>query len=226
MGAGAAVPLDSAGAPRLGTLNLVVSAGSLDGEFSREDRLSVLQGQFANPRSLNQIEVTPGAARLLNLHVGEKVPYGFYNPNQENVPGFGTPKVKPVLTVYATVTGIVELNSEIVQDDVDRAYGFVFITPAMTKRAASIDPEWTHPAYYAIQLRHGHTGIATIESQLVTARSRARRLRISRRLNRDGHRRTRGEARVRGPRCLRTDRGARVFDPLRAGALASVASRQ
>jgi hypothetical protein len=166
MGAGAAVPLDSAGAPRLGTLNLVVSAGSLDGEFSREDRLSVLQGQFANPRSLNQIEVTPGAARLLNLHVGEKVPYGFYNPNQENVPGFGTPKVKPVLTVYATVTGIVELNSEIVQDDVDRAYGFVFITPAMTKRAASIDPEWTHPAYYAIQLRHGHTGIATIESQL------------------------------------------------------------
>ena len=110
--------------------------------------------------------MTSDAARLLHLHVGERVPYGFYKPSQQNIPGFGTPKVKPIFTVYVTVTGIVALNSEIVQDDVDRAYGFVFITPAMTKRAASIDPEWKHPAYYAIQLRRDHVGIATLESQL------------------------------------------------------------
>lgn len=167
MSSAAAVPLDSAGAPRLSTLNLVVTAGSLDGEFSREDRLSIVQGHFANPRNLDEIEVTPGAARILNFHIGEKVPYGFYRPSQESVPGFGTAKVKPILTVYSTVTGIVELNSEIVQDDVDRAYGFVFITPAMIKRATSIDPEWKQPAYYAIQLRHGDVGLATIESELV-----------------------------------------------------------
>jgi hypothetical protein len=167
MSSGAAVPLNPSGAPRLSTLNLVVTVGSLDGEFSREDRLSVLQGHSANPRSLNEIEVTAGAAHILHLHVGERVPYGFYKPGQENVPGFGTSKVKPFLTVDATVTAVVALNSEIVQDDADRNYGFVFLTPAMTQRAVSIDPEWKQPAYYAIQLRRGDVGIATIESQLV-----------------------------------------------------------
>jgi hypothetical protein len=167
MSSGAAVPLDPTGAPRLSTLNDVVTAGSLDGEFTREDRVSAIEGHLENPKSLNQIEITPGAAHLLHLHVGEKVPYGFYAPSQENVPGFGTPKVKPMLTVEATVTGVVAMNSEIVQDDVDRAYGFVFLTPAMTRRAASIDTEWKEPVYYAIQLRHGDAGISTIETRLV-----------------------------------------------------------
>ena len=45
-----------------------------------------------------------------------------------------------MLTVRATVTAIVAMNGEVIQDDVDRAYGFAFITPAMTKRAAAIDP--------------------------------------------------------------------------------------
>ncbi len=164
---GAAVPLDTSGAPRLATLNNVVTGGSLDGYLTDVDRLSVLQGRLTDPKSLDEIEVTPGAARILHLHVGEIVPYGFYAPRQENVPGFGSSKVKPILTVRAKVTGIVAMNSEIVQDDVDRTYGFVFITPAMTKRAATIDREWMLPVYYAIQLRRGDHGIAKIETELV-----------------------------------------------------------
>jgi hypothetical protein len=164
---GAAVPLTPSGAPRFNTLNSANTLGSLDGYLIREDRPSVLQGHLWNPHSLDEVEVTPGAARIWNVHVGQKVPIGFYAPRQENLPGFGTPKVQPILTVHATVVAIVVLNSEIVQDDVDRSYGFAFITPAMTKRAATIDAQWNLPIYYAIQLRHGDSNLSAVESQLV-----------------------------------------------------------
>jgi hypothetical protein len=164
---GDAVLLGNSGAPLLNTVNSVVFGGSLDGYLGREDRLSVLQGHLANPKSLDQVEVTPGAARIWNVRVGQKVPIGFYSPQQANLPGFGTPKIKPRILVHATVTAIVAMNSEIVQDDIDRAYGFAFITPAMTQRAAAIDPDWTNPVYYAIQLRHGDQGLAKVEAQLL-----------------------------------------------------------
>jgi hypothetical protein len=167
LGSGDGVLLSASGAPQLSTINSVVFAGSLDGYLTREDRLSVLQGHLTNPKSLSQVEVTPGAAHIWHVHVGEVVPIGFYEPRQAQLPGFGTTKVKPTILVHATVTAIVAMNSEIVQDDVDRAYGFAFLTPAMTKRAAAIDVDWKNPVYYAIQLRHGDQGLSTVETQLV-----------------------------------------------------------
>jgi hypothetical protein len=77
LGSGAAVPLSSSGAPRLTTLNLVNLGGSLDGYLVKQDRLTALQGHLFNPKSLDQVEVTPGAARIWNVHVGQKVPIGF-----------------------------------------------------------------------------------------------------------------------------------------------------
>jgi hypothetical protein len=159
--------LTPSGAPRLNTLNDVNLGGSFNGYGLEEDRLSALQGHLFNPKSLNEVEVTPGAARIWKVHVGQKVPIGFYAPRQQNLPGFGTSKVKPIFTVHATVTAIVVMNSEVVQDDVDKAYGFAFLTPAMAQRAAKIDPSWTTPVYYAIQLRHGDEGLAKVEAQLV-----------------------------------------------------------
>jgi ABC-type antimicrobial peptide transport system permease subunit len=167
LGQGAAAPLTASGAPRLSTLNDVNLGGSLDGYLFKQDRLVALQGHLINPKSLDEIEVTPGAARIWNVHVGQKVPIGFYAPRQANLPGFGTSKVKPMLTIHATVTAIVVMNSEVVQDDVDKAYGFAFLTPAMTRRAATIDPNWRAPVYYGIQLRHGDRGLVKVEAQLV-----------------------------------------------------------
>ncbi|MGD0853722.1 MAG: FtsX-like permease family protein [Acidimicrobiales bacterium] len=167
LASGNAVILNAAGAPRLNTVNSVSIVGSLDDYLIKEDRLSALKGHLWNPKSLDQIEVTPGAARLWNVHQGETIPIGFYAPQQANLPGFGTSKVKPMLTVRATVTAIVAMNGEIIEDDVDRAYGFAFITPAMVKRAAAFDAGWKEPVYYAIQLRHGDQGLAKVEAQLV-----------------------------------------------------------
>ncbi len=85
--------------------------------------------------------MTPGAARIWHVHLGSTIPIGFYAPREASLPGFGTSKVRPVFTVHAKVTALVAMNSEIVQDDIDRAYGFAFITPAMVARAAAIDPD-------------------------------------------------------------------------------------
>jgi hypothetical protein len=167
LSSGDAVLLEPSGAPDLATVNIASIVGATDGYTTQEDRLAVLQGRRLNPKSLDQIEVTPGAARVWHVHVGQTVPIGFYAPREGLLPGFGTAKVKPIFTVHATVTAIVALNSEIVQDDVDRAFGFGFISPAMVKRAAAIDPDWNDPIYYAIQLRHGDRGLAGVESQLL-----------------------------------------------------------
>ena len=164
---GDAVILNASGAPRLATVNSVVLGGSSDGYLTQEDRLAALHGHLTDPKSLDEVEVTPGAARIWHVHVGETVPIGFYAPREQQLPGFGTTKVKPVFTVHALVTAIVAMNSEIIQDDVDRAYGFAFITPAMLQRAAAIDPDWTEPVYYAIQLRHGDQGLARVEQELL-----------------------------------------------------------
>jgi FtsX-like permease family len=165
--AGEAVILNAAGAPRLSTVNTVSIVGSSDDYLTEQDRLSALQGHLWNPKSLDQIEVTPGAARIWNVHQGETIPIGFYAPQQASLPGFGTSKVKPMLTVRATVTAIVAMNGEIIQDDVDRAYGFAFITPAMVNRGAAFAVGWKDPVYYAIQLRHGDRGLAKVEAQLL-----------------------------------------------------------
>jgi hypothetical protein len=164
---GAAAPLTPLGAPRLDTLNDVNLCGTLDGYPLKEDRLSALRGHLFNPKSLDEIELTASAARIWNVHVGQKLPIGFFSRSQSSLPGFGTAKVKPMLTVRATVTAIVVMNSQVVQDDVDRAFGFAFMTPAMTQRATKIDPNWSTPVYYALQLRHGDEGLAKVEAQLV-----------------------------------------------------------
>lgn len=162
------VPLAPNGAPQLNSVGTVPVGGSLDGYLTAEDRLTAVKGRLANPRSPDEIVLTSAAARIWGVHVGQTVPLGYYNSRQADLPGFGTPTVKPVVRVMARVTGLVVFNSEIVQDDVDRAYGFVFLTPAMLRQAVRVDPSAVTPAFYAIRLRHGDLHLAQVERELVS----------------------------------------------------------
>jgi hypothetical protein len=76
----AIVPLSANGSPRFDTLNSVVTLGSLDGEFIRQDRLAATQGRVADPARPNEITMTATAARIFGVHVGQAVPLGFYPP--------------------------------------------------------------------------------------------------------------------------------------------------
>jgi len=161
------VPLTSNGAPRLSTANVVVSAGSLDGMTLDQDRLAVIEGRRADRNRADQIMMTSSAAKLLNVHVGQLVPLGFYTEAQTSQPGFGTPRVAPRLRVRGRLVGIVTLNNEVLQDDVDQAFGFTFLTPALVREANAVSPTPITPTLYGLKLDHGDRGVAQVEQQLV-----------------------------------------------------------
>jgi hypothetical protein len=160
-------PLTKNGSPNLVTSNDVSIAGSVDGMFLRQDRLTAVQGQLADSNRADEMVMTAPAARILGVHVGQVVPLGFYTDAQTNLPGFGTPSVAPRLRIRARLTGIVDLNNGVVQDDIDRAYGFVVLTPALIKEAIAVSPAAGAPALYGLQLDHGASDVRAVEQEIV-----------------------------------------------------------
>jgi hypothetical protein len=71
--------------------------------------------------------------------------------------------------IEATLTGIVVFNDEVVQDDVDRAYGFMVLTPALIRQVATISPSTATPVLYALQLDHGNRDAAKVETEFINA---------------------------------------------------------
>ena len=161
------VPLTSNGAPRLSTANVVVSVGSVDGMTLGQDRLAVIEGRRADQNRADQIMMTSAAASLLNVRVGQVVPLGFYTAAQMSQPGFGTPRVAPRLRVRARLVGIVTLNNELLQDDVDQAFGFTFLTPALVREVNAVSPAPITPTLYGLKLDDGGRGVAKVEQRLV-----------------------------------------------------------
>jgi hypothetical protein len=158
------VPLTTDGTPRF---NIVVTLGSLDGELFTQDRLTAVQGRLADPQRADEIMMTASAAHLLGVHVGQVVPLGFYVQSQMNLPGFGTPRVKPRFRVQARLVGIVTLNNQVVQDDIDQAYGFTVVTPALTREAVAISSVSASPEGYGLQLDHGSLDVPAVEQEVI-----------------------------------------------------------
>jgi hypothetical protein len=160
-----ALPLKRDGAPSLPqALNdsEVEAIGSVNGLYFGQDRVAVVQGHMADPRRINQFVATVQAARLLGWHLGEVVPIGIYSFQQFSEAAFGTPKVRPVFSVSARLTGLVVFQSEIVRDDVDQFPTFVLFTPALTERVAD---SGFFPTY-AIRLKRPGD-VAVVERQVV-----------------------------------------------------------
>jgi hypothetical protein len=65
------------------------------------------------------------------------------------------------------LVGIVTLNNEVLQDDVDQAFGFTFLTPALVREAAAVSPDPITPTLYGLKLDHGNRGVAKVERELV-----------------------------------------------------------
>ena len=149
------VALASDGAPRREALNYVTPVGSTDGELLDQDRLTAVQGRLADPQQADEVMMTVSAAQILGAHVGQVVPLGFYTVAQTELPGFGTSGVAPRVRVRAKLVGIVVFNNQVVQDDIDRAYGFMVLTPALIREVIAISPTANAPVEYGLQLDHG-----------------------------------------------------------------------
>jgi hypothetical protein len=132
-----------------------------------QDRLAAIQGRLANPKRANEIVMDTAAAHLLGYHVGQIVPLGLYNHAEMSQPGFGTPRVAPRLTVHAKLVGLVALNTELVQDDIDRNYGFIYLTKALLQELAKASPGHLTPALYGVKLKNSGVKIADVEKELV-----------------------------------------------------------
>lgn len=160
------IDLGANGAPELSSLGNVNIVASLDGMTVKQDRLALVQGRLANPRRADEIVMNAGAAHILGVHVGQVVNFGLYTQKQMNLPDFGSPKVKPVLVVHERLVGIVSLNTQLVQDDVDQTYGDIFANAALTRQVAKPLSQFT-PVLYGMRLRHGNKGLAMVQRELV-----------------------------------------------------------
>jgi FtsX-like permease family len=161
------VPLTASGAPRLGLLGSINTVGSLDGMTTHVDRLAVFAGRSVSQLRADEVVMTKGAARELGVHVGQVIPFGVYTNAQSTLPGFGTPRVKPTLEVHLRLVALATFNTQLVQDDIDQTYGFIFLSRALMNRLARVVPSQMTPALYGIQLRNAPHAVATAEHQLI-----------------------------------------------------------
>jgi hypothetical protein len=164
---GYAAPLRPDGAPILDHLAQIYTAASVDGLYFNQDRMAVIQGRMADPRRPDEFVMTAEAAHLLGLRVGESVPYGLFTNEQTSLPGMGTPSVQPHRRIDAKLVGLVALNSEIVQDQVDQFPALVLFTPALAKQVlADSGRGASGVTYYGLQLDHGSRDVAGVERAL------------------------------------------------------------
>jgi len=160
------LPLLANGAPRVDatTLQSVFAIASVDGLFFSQDRVVATKGRVASSIKPDEVVMTALAARLLDFHVGQVIRYGLYTARQESTPGFGTPQVHPARSVEVKLVGLVQIDTGLVEDNIDRLPTLEFLTPAFVRDyvqplGAPVEQDVT----YGVQLKAGSVELAAIE---------------------------------------------------------------
>ncbi len=155
-----------AGAQALG-LSTLNNFGSLDGEFSRQDRATPVEGRLVDPDHADEIDLSPIVAQLLNLHVGDTMPIGFYTNDQTILPGYGTSptfKVKPYRTMVMKVVGLVDFNDQVVVDSLDlTGTANIVYSPALTRQL--LDCCAANVMTY-LRLAQGNRDVTRVEAEI------------------------------------------------------------
>ena len=131
-------------------------AGSLDGEYFRQDRVTVVAGRLPRLDATDEIGLTPGLARLFGVGVGGRVTYQFTRLNLR------TGTEAPAGYSTFVVTGIADPPLVLVDqfDDVNSA----LLPPAATARY--LDGEFAF-GWVGLRLRGGTAGIPVLQRELV-----------------------------------------------------------
>ncbi len=139
--------------------------GSVDGLDFTQDKVTVVQGRNANLGRPDEFVATADTARVLGAHVGQVIPVGAYTYAQVTTPAFGTPRVAPYLRIDAKLVGIVVVNTQLIQDDVDRfpsTTGYVLFTPALSRQLLTD----SNATLYGLQLDRGSRDVAAVVQQV------------------------------------------------------------
>jgi len=140
--------------------------GSLDGEYSTQDRVSVVAGRMADPRRPGEVVMTAAAAEEFGLHLGATASLGFYTNAQADDPAYGTARLEPVRRIDVTLVGIVSSNDAVVRDDTDSATTFILFTPALARPLAVCCGAF---AVSGLQLDGSSRAVSTVEGEIARA---------------------------------------------------------
>jgi hypothetical protein len=130
-------------------------AGSLDGEFFRQDRVTVVAGKLPRPGATDEIVITPQLAADLHIWVGGRVTYQFSRLNLQ------TQQVKVAGNSTFVVTAIAD-QPPVLVDQFDEVAG-ALLPPAATTRY--LNGEFAF-AWVGLRLRAGAAGIPALERGL------------------------------------------------------------
>ncbi len=138
--------------------------GTLNGEYFRQDRMTVLAGRLPRPSSTSQIVVTPAVARAFGVGIGGQVTYAFQPLSLSQ-----QPVGKPFNRSYR-VAAIVDIPPVLVDSSDVNQEGI--LPPGATRQVL---PEYGF-AWVAVRLANGAAGIPALQKELAgLARSMQRR---------------------------------------------------
>lgn len=104
--------------------------GSLDGEFSSQDRVTLLAGRLADAASTDEAVMSTQAAAELDLHIGSVIHIPLYTDAQTQLANPG----KPRLMIRVKMVGEIVMSSAVVESDVSALQsGVVIFSPALTR---------------------------------------------------------------------------------------------
>jgi FtsX-like permease family len=129
--------------------------GSLDGEYLRQDRATVVAGQLPRRGATNEIVITPQLARDLHTWVGGRLTYQFSRMNLQ------TQHVTVVGNSTFVVTAIAD-QPPVLVDQFDQVAAAI-LPPAATARY--LDGEFAF-AWVGLRLRAGAAGIPALQREL------------------------------------------------------------
>jgi hypothetical protein len=135
-------------------------AGSLDGEFYRQDKLTVIAGKLPPASSADEIILTPQMAASFNMTVGDHMTWQFYQvPTRGGLPENVAPR--PAGRATFLVAAIADVSPALVDtfDNVQTA----IVPPAATARY--LNGEWQF-GWASLRLRRGDAGVPELRQQL------------------------------------------------------------
>jgi putative ABC transport system permease protein len=142
-----------------------VFEGSTDGDFAKEDRVTLVQGRLADPARRDEVVMNAQAAHQLGLHIGSTVRLGFNSDAQLLSSDCCTLKADPPkVEVTLHLVGIIVLASSVVQDDDDSLGSQVgLFTPALTRVLAQCCATYSTSA---LQVDGGAREIPVVQSEV------------------------------------------------------------
>ena len=154
-------PLSAGGAPEMDTLGQVEEVASVDGFGFVQDRFGVVKGRLPATTSTDEFVTTVLGANALGIHIGQSMTFGEYTAEQTLKQGFGTSEIAPHVTIRATLVGLVVLNNQVVQDDIDRYPTFAIFPPGLGARLA---PD-ASATLTGLRLEHGAADVSAVEQE-------------------------------------------------------------